>query len=431
MGIDSIQQILIDQRASFNQHEDLIERDVDIQPYLKTGQIVIISGVRRCGKSSLLFLMKEAMGLADPQYCYFNFDDERIPLETSLPELVYRQHVQLFGEEPVFFFDEIQNIPGWEKFVNRMHEEGHKLFITGSNAALLSSEIATALTGRNKVLPLYPFSFSEYLRFLGHDPYHERLTTKEQALRMHACANYLQYGGFPLLVKEEDIELLDDYFRDILYRDIIARYGLTRTNEIRQMALYLASNVGKRFSYRTLQSVSGLKSTNSVKDYLSYFGQSYLFFYVNKFAYSLKKQLAHPKKVYAIDPAFANRLGFRFTEDKGRLLENVIYLELLRRKKEVFFHAEADQECDFITRQGLDIQQAIQVTWTLNAQNRHRELKGLKGAMEQYGLTQGTLITWETLPIQLSDLPEGIQHIPAWKWLLDKATYLNLDNDMD
>ena len=421
MNIDVIQQILIDQRASFNQQEGLIERDVDVASYLKTGQIVIISGVRRCGKSSLLFLIKEQMGLEDSRYCYFNFDDERIPLEASLPEMVYRQHIQLFGEEPVFFFDEIQNIPGWEKFVNRMHEKGHKMFITGSNAALLSSEIATALTGRNKVLPLYPFSFSEYLRFLGRDYDHGRLTTNEQALLMHDCAQYLKFGGFPLIVKEEDIELLDDYFRDILYRDIIARYGLTRTNEIRQMALYLASNVGKRFSYRTLQNVSGLKSTNSVKDYLSYFGQSYLFFYVNKFAYSLKKQLAHPKKVYAIDPAFANRLGFRFTEDKGRLLENVIYLELLRRKNEVFFHAEDDHECDFILRQGLDVTQAIQVTWTLNAQNHPRELKGLKGAMEQYGLARGILITWETLPQQLANLPDGVIHIPAWKWLLEKA----------
>ena len=421
MNIDAIKQILIDQRASFNQKEKLIEREIDVEPYLKTGQIVIVSGIRRCGKSSLLFLMKEQMGLADNKYCYFNFDDERIPLESSLPEIVYQQHLQLFGEEPVFFFDEIQNIPGWEKFVNRMHEKGHKLFITGSNAALLSSEISTALTGRNKMLHLHPFSFSEYLRYLGRDYEHEQLTSKEQALLMHDCTHYLRQGGFPLVVKENDIELLDDYFRDILYRDIIARYGLTRTNEIRQMALYLASNVGKRFSYRTLQNASGLKSTNSVKDYLSYFGQSYLFFYVNKFDYSLKKQLAHPKKVYAIDSGFANRLGFRFTEDKGRLLENVIYLELLRRKKEVFFHTEDDLECDFILRQGLDVKQAIQVTWTLNAQTSPREIKGLTRAMDTYRLAHGTIITWETLSDQLTDLPEGVSHIPAWQWLMDKS----------
>lgn len=421
MNIDSIKQILIDQRASFNQKTNLIEREIDVESYLKTEQIVILSGIRRCGKSSLLFLMKEQMGLADYNYCYFNFDDERIPIDSSLPEIVYQQHLQLFGEEPVFFFDEIQNIPGWEKFVNRMHEKGHKIFITGSNAALLSSEIATSLTGRNKVLHLYPFSFSEYLLYKGRDHDQEHLTTRDQALLMHDCAHYLESGGFPLVVKENDIELLDDYFRDILYRDIIARYGLTRTNEIRQMALYLASNIGKHFSYRTLQKVSGLKSTNSVKDYLSYFEQSYLFFYVNRFAYSLKKQLVHPKKVYAIDPGFANRLGFRFTEDKGRLLENVIYLELLRRKKEVFFHSGDNLECDFIVRQGIAIKQAIQVTWTLNSKTRPRELKGLTDAMTEYALTQGTLITWDTFPEQLNDLPEGVSHIPAWKWLLDKS----------
>lgn len=419
MEADLIKQIMIDQRDSFNQRVGLIDREVDVQPYLKTKQVVIITGIRRCGKSSLLYLLKEQLGLSDAEYCYFNFDDERISPDTTLPNLIYQQHLQLFGKEPIFFFDEIQNIPGWEKFVNRMHEKGHKVFVTGSNAQLLSSEIATALTGRNKVLHLFPFSFSEYLRFIGRDYNLKALSTSQQALLMRDCSNYLKFGGFPLIIEENDLDLLEDYFRDILYRDIIARYGLVRTEEIRQMALYLASNVGKRFSYRSLQTVSGLKSTNTVKDYLTYFAQSYMFFYVHKFDFSVKKQKVHPQKVYAIDPAFANKLGFRFSEDKGRLLENVIYLELLRRKMNVYYHADDNQECDFVIRQGLNITQVIQVTWTLNHQTRPREIRGLLGAIEQYGLSSGTLITWETPGTGNADLPEGIQLVPAWRWLLD------------
>ena len=231
---DRLKEIMFDQKVVFNSRKQLIHRDIDLEKYINTSQVVIISGIRRCGKSSLLFLIKEKMNLEEPEYCYFNFDDERIIADISIFENIYNLHLEVYGKEPVFFLDEIQNIDNWEKFVNRMYEQGFKVFVTGSNAKLLSSEISTSLTGRNKLIELYPFSFSEYLRFIGNSYNLDRITPKTKSLLFKDFTNYSVTGGFPLVVKENDTELINAYFQDILYRDIISRYRLTQVNEIKQ-----------------------------------------------------------------------------------------------------------------------------------------------------------------------------------------------------
>ncbi|HED38196.1 MAG TPA: hypothetical protein ENI76_08125 [Ignavibacteria bacterium] len=149
----------------FLRDRHLVGRDIHLEPYIHTSQVVVILGVRRCGKSSLLFLLKEKMKLSEGDFCYFNFDDERIMRKVEVLEQIDNLHSELYNKEAILFFDEIQNIPGWEKFVNRIYEQERKVFVTGSNASLLSSEISTSLTGRNKPLNLFPFSFNEYLRF--------------------------------------------------------------------------------------------------------------------------------------------------------------------------------------------------------------------------------------------------------------------------
>jgi predicted AAA+ superfamily ATPase len=383
--------------------------------YIRTGQVVIISGIRRCGKSSLLYLIKEKMKLDAPDYCYFNFDDERISADVSITEEIFNLHIELFGKEPVLFFDEIQNIPHWEKFINRIYEKGIKVFVTGSNAGLLSSEISSSLTGRNKVIELFPFSFREYLQYTGNKYTIENLTSKQKALINKDFNHYFSIGGFPLVIKENDLELINAYFQDILYRDIVSRYRLSQIKEIKEIGLYFASNVGKLFSYSTLQTITGIKSLSSVSDYLGYYEQSYLFFFLKKFDFSVKKQIMNPKKVYSIDPAFIHRLGFNFTENKGRVLENIIYLELLRRGKEVYYYA-GKNECDFLVKEGVRIIEAIQVVYTLNITNYEREYNGLKEAMQMYGLSEGLLIVNDkNIPPQQ---PEGIKVTEAWKWLL-------------
>ncbi len=416
MNKDRLKEIMLDQKDVFSNKKHLIPRNINLTKYIRTKQVVVISGVRRCGKSSLMFLIKEKMVLKDPDYCYFNFDDERIQLDVSILEDIYNLHLEVFGKEPVLFFDEIQNINNWEKFVNRMYEQGTKIYVTGSNAKLLSSEIASSLTGRNKLIELFPFSFSEFLLFKDSNSRTDRLTPKSKALLIKDLNQYMELGGFPLVVKENDTELVNAYFQDILYRDIISRYRLTQVNEIRQIGLYFASNIGKLFSYATLQKISGVKSTSSVKDYLFYYEQSYLFFYLKKFDYSVKKQLMNSRKVYAVDLSFANRLGFHFSEDKGRLLENLVFLELLRRGKEVYYHS-GKNECDFLVKEGLEIVEAIQVVYQLEVGNYEREYKGLFEAMSAFSIKRGLVIAYDADP-SCAIVKDGVEMVSVWKWLL-------------
>jgi hypothetical protein len=416
MNKERLKEIMLDQKDVFNSKTNQIERDINLDKYIATSQVVIISGVRRSGKSSLLFLLKEKMNLSEASFCYFNFDDERITTDISILENLYNLHIEVYGTEPVLFLDEIQNIDNWEKFVTRMYETGIKIFVTGSNAKLLSSEIATSLTGRNKIIELFPFSFNEYLRYQKKSYQKNKLTSKSKSLLINDFNNYIETGGFPLVVKENDLELISSYFQDILYRDIISRYRLSQVDEIKQIGLYFASNVGKLFSYSTLQKISGIKSLSSIKKYLHYYEQSYLFFYLKKFDYSVQKQIMNPKKVYAIDQAFVHRLGFNFSENKGRVLENIIYIELLRRGKEVFYHT-SQNECDYVIKVGLKVTEVIQVTWQLNTSNYAREIKGLQEAIELYQLEEGTLIYMNEMDPNLI-IPDNIELIPVWKWLL-------------
>jgi hypothetical protein len=416
MNKERLKEIMFDQKEAFNSKTNLIERELNVDKYITTSQIVILTGIRRSGKSSMLSLLKEKMNLSDAEFCYFNFDDERVISNISILENLHNLHIEIYGNEPVLFFDEIQNVENWEKFVNRMYEKGAKIFVTGSNAKLLSSEIATSLTGRNKQIELFPFSFNEYLRYHKKSYSLNQLTSKDKALLISDFNSYFETGGFPLVVKENDTELINSYFQDILYRDIISRYRLSQVDEIKQIGLYFASNIGKLFSYSTLQKISGIKSLSSIKDYLFYYEQSYLFFYLKKFDYSVTKQIMNPKKVYTIDSGVIHRLGFNFSANKGRVLENVVYIELLRRGKEVFYHS-AKNECDFVIKQGLHITEAIQVTWQLDITNYDREINGLQESLETYGLEKGTLIYMNESGPNL-DIPENIELIPVWKWLL-------------
>lgn len=409
--------ILLDQKLVFNRRPNLVARDINLTPYLKTRQIVVVSGVRRCGKSALLYLIKDALELLDDEYLYFNFDDERIISNVDLLSGLHAVHLELYKKEPIFFLDEIQNVPGWEKFANRMHERGLKLYITGSNANLLSSEIASSLTGRNRVIRLFPFSFREYLRLRNRMYDYPHLSTTDRSLIQGDLNGYMEWGGFPLIIEEEDLEIVNSYFQDILYRDIVVRFNIVQVDEIRQIALYLFSNTGKLFSYRRLQEMAGIKSSSTVKRYLDYLEDAFLFIYLKKFDYSIRKQIANSRKVYAIDTAFSNRLGFHFSENKGRQLESIVLLELLRHGNEVFYH-HRNRECDFVIRRGNDIVMAIQVCYHLNATNLDREVGGLLEAMETYQLTSGLLITSDGSEVDI-DLPQGIALIACWDFLLE------------
>lgn len=411
-----LKEVVIDQKEVFLSKKGLIDRNITLDRFLTTSQIVVITGVRRCGKSSLMYLIKDALDLKENQFCYCNFDDERIIYYPDLLSDIYAIHIEQYQTKPIFFFDEIQEIPNWQKFVNRMYEQSHKLFVTGSNATLLSSEISTSLTGRNRILELYPFSFEEYLRLNERSYEINRLSVKQKALIQSDLNQYLELGGFPLVVKEKDLEVAHALFQDILYRDIVIRYQLSNVEEIKKMALFLASNIGKLFSYSTLQSVSELKSLSSVKNYLQYLESSHIFYYLKKFDYSVKKQILNSRKVYAIDNAIPNRLGFRFSENLGRLLENVVFIEMKRRGKEIYYY-QNKYECDFLIKENLKIIEAIQVVYSLNRENSKRELNGVLETMHTFSIPKGTIIVMDKNKFSI-ELPENISIMSAYEWLL-------------
>lgn len=417
MRKSDLKKIVLDQAEVFLSKTGLIQRDIVLDKYISTSQVVVITGVRRCGKSSLMFLIMQEMKLDKKDFCYFNFDDDRVITYPDILQDIVNMHREMYGTEPILFFDEIQNITGWEKFINRQHESGRKVFVTGSNATLLSSEISSSLTGRNKVIALYPFSFNEYLSFKKHAFNLDQLTSNAESLIIHHFKEFFEMGGFPLVAKENDLEILDAYFKDILYRDIVSRYNIVQVDEIRQIALYLFSNTSKLFSLSTLQNISGVKSTSTVKSYLDYYSSSFLFFYLKKFDYSIKKQVFNPRKVYSIDQGFNNRIGFNFTENKGRILENIVYLELLRRKKEVYYYSSKG-ECDFVVQQGISITEAYQVVYSLNKENIKRELFGLKEAMDELAVENGTIIV-NDIDTEIDFIPSNINIVPIWKFLLN------------
>ncbi len=420
-----LQEIILDQRQYFFTEKELIPRDLPIERSIKSKQIVVISGIRRCGKSSLLYLISKKMDLPNRNCLYFNFDDERLQNFTSDDfNLIYQLHIELFlPENPqdiVFFLDEIQNVKHWERFLSRMYERGSKIFITGSNALLLSSEIATALTGRNLTLNLQPFSFNEFLRYNNKEPENLQLTTQQQAQLISKFNDYFKWGGFPLMDAEKDPAIIKNYYQDILYRDIIARFHITQIEEIKELALYLFSNVGKLFSLKILQNITGIKSNSSIKRYLDYFAGSFLFDYLKKYDYSIKKQILNPRKSFVCDIAFSHYLGFRFSEDRGRLLENLVFIELKRRtdKANIYYH-KGEKECDFIIVENRTVTQAIQVTQIMdNAITRNREIDGLKDALCTYSLTTGLILT-ESEEAIIEEDSYSIQIQPIWKWLIE------------
>ncbi|AKB27363.1 hypothetical protein MSSIT_0644 [Methanosarcina siciliae T4/M] len=419
MDIQVLKEIIREQKAVFEAEgsERLVEREAlkKVSEFLKLPHVLVISGLRRSGKSTLLKQIRKNFYGNRPVY-YFNFEDERlIGFVAEDFNLLYETFIELFGKSQVFFFDEIQNVEGWELFVRRMYERGFKFIITGSNSSLLSRELGTRLTGRYVGLELYPFSFPEFLKFKG-VIFPEEPLTEERGLIKNAFNEYLEKGGIPEYLLFENAELLKTFYDNILYKDILVRYGLGDEKALRELALYLFSNYATEINYSKLQKLLGLGSANTVKNYIGYLENSYMVFTIPKYDYSLKKQIYAPKKVYAIDSAFINLISFKFSRDRGKMLENLVFLELKRRNLELYYH-RARQECDFIVTENERPVGAIQVTMVLNG-NREREYGGLLEALEAYDLDRGLILT-EGEEFEEIVKDKKIIVRPIWKWLLE------------
>lgn len=363
----------------------------------------VITGIRRCGKSTLLRQEMKRLG----KTCYFfRFEDpraEKFGVEDfeKLDE-VFREE---YGDSDYYFLDEVQNVEKWELFVRKMLDKKKRFLITGSNASLLSKELGTRLTGRHLNLELFPFSFKEFLSFSG------------MPAGIEAFEEYFQKGGFPEYLTFKRTEILQELFNDIIERDIVVRHKLKSAKAIKELALYLLANAGKEFSYNKLKEMLGLGSANSAIDYVSYLEDSYLLFTIPKFDYSLKKQLVNPKKVYSVDNGLSSANSVSFTADRGRMLENMVFLNLKRQGTGInYFRGKG--ECDFVTIERKKVASAIQACYQLTEENREREVNGLAEAMEKFGLEEGLILTYN----QEDRIKAGNKKIalkPAWKWLLE------------
>jgi predicted AAA+ superfamily ATPase len=307
----------------------------------------------------------------------------------------------------IYFFDEIQNVEGWEQFVRTLHDKKTKTIITGSNASLLSLELGSSLTGRQITYELFPFSYDEFLSFIN------------VKLGIDSFTDYLTLGGFPEYLSSQKPDILTQLFNDLIYRDIVVRHSIRNAKAIMDLGIYLASNIGKEFSYNKLTNIFELGSVNTVRSYISYFQDAYLFFTVPRFSYSLKQQSKNQKKIYGIDTGLMSNLSLSFSADKGRMLENIVFIELKRREKDIFYFRNK-KECDFVVSKNKRIESIIQVCYQLNQDNLQRELAGLKEAMNELNMSHGLILTMNQHDL-ITENNKTIIVKPVWEWISDKG----------
>lgn len=392
-----IEKVAQEQKNNLLTEEFVISRNIANEISLNSSYISIITGIRRCGKSTL---MQSLINRINEDFVYFNFEDPRI-FGFNVNDFVKLDEV--FGNKQFYFFDEIQNIENWELYIRKLHDQKKTICITGSNASLLSKELGTRLTGRNIQNELFPFNYIEFCRF-----YKKESNT-------NLVVEYLEKGGFPSFLKTGIVEYLQQLFKDILYRDIIVRYGIRNAKLLEGIALYLISNIGKEYSLNGLKKIFDVGSANSVADYIAWFEDAYLLFSLPRFSWSLKSVAINPKKIYTIDTGFARANSLSFSSDNGRLFENLIYLELRRTEKNLYCFKEKG-ECDFIVKNGDKITKLIQVCFELNNDNLPREMNGLVEAMDYFGLKNGTIVTLNQNDTFIEN-NKTIQVISADKWL--------------
>lgn len=359
----------------------------------------IITGIRRCGKSTLLYQLRSRKY---KDAFYFNFDDNRLyGFDNSdfarLDELITESGSRLL------FFDELQEIQGWERYVRQKLDENYNVVITGSNASLMSRELGTKLTGRHLDSELFPFSYAEYLQAAGSEG-------GEESVR-----DYLNRGGFPAYITSGDERVLSDLFEDILLRDIILRYGIRDVKGLQRLALWLISNIGNLVTATGLRQVAGISATSTIMEYFSHLESSYLFHFVPRFSYSLRSSMINPRKVYCADNGLITVNSGSFSDDRGRKLENAIFVYLRKLYKAVYYFSEK-QECDFIVLRKGRKPLVIQSCYELSRDNMERELGGLFEALAFFETREGTIIT-----LNQSDrfTKDGmvVKVVPVWEFL--------------
>ncbi len=386
---------------------------------LDSSMIKVIIGPRRAGKSFFAVHFLNIHG----NFGYVNFDDERLVETRDYDEIVIAMN-SVYNNPKTILFDEIQSLPRWELFANRLQRQGYKLIITGSNSKLLSKELATHLTGRHFLINIFPFSLSEYLN-LFKDELGRELTIFEIKEEL---SKYIIYGGYPepLIKKMEYRDYLSTLFNSIIYKDIVKRYKIRFVREIEDLAFYLLSNIASEYSFNALSKVTRLKSVHTIQKYVDYLEEAFIFFSVSRFSYKVKEQVYSNKKIYCLDNGFIYAKAFQTTPNQGKLYENVVAVELkkkeMNKELNVYYWKNVQQEeVDFVVKQGARVIQLIQVCSNLNAKTKEREVRALIKASKELKCKNLLLIT-EDYEAEESKTWFGmkgkINFIPLYKWLL-------------
>jgi predicted AAA+ superfamily ATPase len=398
---DVLKRVILSQKQQLETEEKIVPRDIANKINLQNKFAVIISGIRRSGKSTLV----KSIAKKIKTYNYINFEDPRLSgFELDDFERMEEALTDINGKNEYYFFDEIQIVEKWEFYIRGLLDKKKTIIITGSNASMLSKELGTKLTGRNLRYELYPFSYKEFLSF----------TDSKEGI--DSFKDYMMTGGFPEYISMHYPKILQNLVGDSLIRDVAIRHKVRNTKQLTELAIYLISNTSKQFSYTSLKNTFGLGSTNSVSKYIGFLEESYLLFTLSKFDYSLKKQIVNDKKIYAIDTGIIINNSKTFTEDFGKLLENIIFIRLKSCSKEIFYYRDK-RECDFLVRTGTKITHAYQACYYMDNTNKEREIQGLIEALKKFNLKEGTILTYNQQDKFIIDGKE-INIIPTWKWLL-------------
>lgn len=424
MDKETIKRLII---LSQEREVKLVRREMEIQ---FAGKIISIIGTRRAGKTFFIYQKINELrnnNLKD-KIIYINFEDERLlPIKKEELNLILDSYYELFpenaGKKLYLFFDEIQKVPYWQLFMRRLHEqENVEICITGSSSKLLSKEIATELRGRTLTYFIFPFSFKEFLKAKGvvlesHFEYKPVVYEIKKLLQ-----EYVEFGGFPEIADRDYIlktKILQEYFDMIFYKDLVERYNIRNFETVKDIMISLVNNFSSYFSinrYHGLLKSQGKKiSKNTLFTYVSCIADINFVFLVPKYG-KLKDQMANPKKVYIVDTGLINAIAFKVSRDIGKLYENLVYLELKRKGKELYYWKKKS-ECDFLIKEREKITGAIQVCYEISEENKEREINGLAEVMEEFSLIEGLIITndfegEETL------MGKRIIYKPFWKWLL-------------
>ncbi len=394
----------------------------DAKKEIKSSLIKLILGPRRAGKSTFAFLM-----LKNINFGYLNFDDENLDGIDNLDEIIEVIH-EVYGDVKYLFFDEIQNLPSWELFINKLKRRKDRIVLTGSNANMLSQDIATGITGRYIPYKVLPFGLEEYLLIKKYKIDKSIFLPKKTKTILKEAELFLVNGGYPEILNENigGKSYLSILFDATLFKNVVIRYEVRNSLKLKELAYYLVNNFTSLFTYNSLAKNLKYKSVETLEKYLSYLTASYLFFTLNKFSFKYKEQNNSAKKIYIIDNGYVTSKAVRFSNDFGRLLENVVFIEFLRKKyvnNESLFYYQTKQgkEIDFITKDLLDVTGIYQVAYSIDdEQTREREISALLVAKKELKCDKLLIITWNTE--EEINLKDGgvIKIVPFYKWSLTK-----------